>query len=70
MVIVASFSVFPSFLSPFLVSYTQCISHLCPSLLSIPSRHLHELGLVVPSGNGCPTYMHSCESNTRICVSL
>jgi len=35
----SSFSVFPSLLSFLLflfLSYTQCISHLCPSLLSIP----------------------------------
>lgn len=55
----------PPFVSPFLVSfflYAACTSRLCPSLRSffhLSPRHPHELGLVVPSGNGCPTYTHA-----------
>lgn len=75
-----SFSVFPSLLSfllfLFLSSYTQCappisvLLRALPSIPPLPPRHPHELGLVVPSGNGCPTYTQACASSARICVGL
>lgn len=69
---------FPSLLSYllllFLSSCMQCAPLSSPSFsapfLPSPSHHPLELGLVVPSGNGCPTYMQACASCARICVGL
>lgn len=66
----------PSLPSLSLVSfflYVVCTSHLRLLLRSFfhpPLIILSELGLVVPSGNGCPTYVQACASCARICVGL
>lgn len=50
--------------------FLYAVPHLHPSFAFPFSSHPLKLGLIVPPGNGCPTYMYACVPNARECVRL